>query len=79
MRHVLKRTTRMFLNKGITIDDVHLTPDVLVGLGKTIKLGYVDALSAALQRPDFMSVPDALIVLRAIVSCGSLEDGWRMD
>ena len=34
MRHVLKRTTRRFLNKGITIDDVHLTPDVLVGLGK---------------------------------------------
>ena len=79
MRHVLKRTTRMFLNKGITIDDVHLTPDVLVGLGKTMKLRYVDALSAALQRPDFMSAPDALIVLRAIVSCGSVEDGWRMD
>ena len=51
MRHVLKRTTRRFLNKGITIDDVHLTPYVLVGLGKTMKLGYVDALSAALQRP----------------------------
>ena len=79
MRHVLKRTTRMFLNKGITIDGVHPTPDVFVGLGKTMKLGYADALSAALQRPDFMSVPDALIVLMAMVSCGSVEDGWHMD
>ena len=77
MRQVLKRTTRMFLNKGITIDDVHLTPDVLVSLPKEMKLGCVDALSAALQRAIFISVPDAFNVLRAIVSCGSV-DAWRM-
>ena len=36
------------------MDGVHMTPDVLVGLGKTMKLSYVGALSAAPQRPDFM-------------------------
>ena len=71
-RHITKRMVRLFVNHGMTVDGVHIDVQLLRQMSKA--LSVATGLEAALRQKDFMSVPHALAILRAIVDVGQKKD-----
>ena len=67
-RHIMKRMVHHFLNNGITLSDIKVTPDILLQLAKQLSVAL--GLDAAISQRDFMSVPSALTIVDAIIQVG---------